>query len=352
MAIKIRCTECTKKISIDEAFAGGVCRCPYCKAIIMVPGGEGGQPEGVRPDAPADRPAAPVAAGAPAVAAQAPLDHQNVPMAKRVAIQNYLMLVVVGLAVLVMFIGAYMLISGMSHSGEKPQAESNAAFVEPPNPFVASKEGSGAKIAYDVMLNTPVVFVIDAGSNSTNTFDMSAAISRVSIRSMSASDQFAILVSMTDPGQTLATGTVVSQETASAPGASGTLDLLMKGGMQAGGSGGDQAAKAFFDEIYASGKAGSGKTDIMRTLKAALDMKPKTIVLFTRKDLSDSMSLAQQAHTDGVKIVTLCMNAVDSDMVASQKKFAEETGGESRSYGYSKLQDWATEFFHSEDNGK
>ena len=37
MALKVRCSECRKKISVDEAFAGSMCRCPYCKSIVMVP---------------------------------------------------------------------------------------------------------------------------------------------------------------------------------------------------------------------------------------------------------------------------------------------------------------------------
>ena len=35
--MKIRCTDCSKKISIDDAFAGGVCRCPYCSTLVFVP---------------------------------------------------------------------------------------------------------------------------------------------------------------------------------------------------------------------------------------------------------------------------------------------------------------------------
>jgi hypothetical protein len=36
MAIRIICTQCEKQISIDSAFAGGICRCPYCKALVKV----------------------------------------------------------------------------------------------------------------------------------------------------------------------------------------------------------------------------------------------------------------------------------------------------------------------------
>ncbi|MBN1553269.1 MAG: hypothetical protein JXA11_00875 [Phycisphaerae bacterium] len=37
MALKVRCSQCQKKISVDEAFAGSMCRCPYCKMIVQVP---------------------------------------------------------------------------------------------------------------------------------------------------------------------------------------------------------------------------------------------------------------------------------------------------------------------------
>ncbi|MBN1943007.1 MAG: hypothetical protein JW849_06910 [Phycisphaerae bacterium] len=63
MSLKIRCSQCQKKISVDEAFAGSMCRCPYCKMIVQVPelaivmaaAGRPGRP-GLRPD----RPDAPV----------------------------------------------------------------------------------------------------------------------------------------------------------------------------------------------------------------------------------------------------------------------------------------------------
>src|SRR5436305_9522165 len=35
--IRITCTNCKAQLSIDEAFAGGVCRCQYCGTIQTVP---------------------------------------------------------------------------------------------------------------------------------------------------------------------------------------------------------------------------------------------------------------------------------------------------------------------------
>jgi len=59
MAIKIRCVDCKKKISIDEAFAGGVCRCPYCTAIVYVPDESATSKRKRRPEVPTRRPEAP-----------------------------------------------------------------------------------------------------------------------------------------------------------------------------------------------------------------------------------------------------------------------------------------------------
>ena len=59
MAIKIRCVDCKKKISIDEAFAGGVCRCPYCTAIVYVPDDSATKKRNRRPESPKPRPESP-----------------------------------------------------------------------------------------------------------------------------------------------------------------------------------------------------------------------------------------------------------------------------------------------------
>src|ERR671921_831503 len=35
--IAIKCTHCQQRLEMDEAFAGGVCRCQYCGTIQTVP---------------------------------------------------------------------------------------------------------------------------------------------------------------------------------------------------------------------------------------------------------------------------------------------------------------------------
>lgn len=61
MAVKIRCSECRKKIAVDEAFAGSMCRCPYCKSIVQVPRLPGSGDLPGRPPRPSARPGRPSA---------------------------------------------------------------------------------------------------------------------------------------------------------------------------------------------------------------------------------------------------------------------------------------------------
>lgn len=58
MTIRIKCQQCSRRISIDEAFAGGMCRCPYCKAITLVPE-SAGEDDSPRPAGATERPSAP-----------------------------------------------------------------------------------------------------------------------------------------------------------------------------------------------------------------------------------------------------------------------------------------------------
>lgn len=59
MAVKVRCSDCRKKIALDSAFAGSMCRCPYCKSIIMVPDMEQGVSRDSRLARPQRRPEKP-----------------------------------------------------------------------------------------------------------------------------------------------------------------------------------------------------------------------------------------------------------------------------------------------------
>ena len=115
MAIRIRCTGCKKKISMDDAFAGGTCRCPYCKEIVLV-GGAPAETTEERPYAPIDRPETPDQAPA-AEEAATPAEAREVPMANPVRIQGVVTIILMGLIV-VMAAGAVWLGVAISQAGK------------------------------------------------------------------------------------------------------------------------------------------------------------------------------------------------------------------------------------------
>lgn len=101
--MRIRCRQCRKKISIDDGFAGGLCRCPYCKAITMASGAaSAGCAE--RPDRP-DSPNEVVASQA----RQAESD-ETVPLAEPVAIQGITRMLLPGLLILLLVAGVILII--------------------------------------------------------------------------------------------------------------------------------------------------------------------------------------------------------------------------------------------------
>ena len=50
----IQCATCSNEIRLDNAFAGGVCRCVHCKGLMSLRH-RPNRPTGKRPDAPPSR---------------------------------------------------------------------------------------------------------------------------------------------------------------------------------------------------------------------------------------------------------------------------------------------------------
>lgn len=370
MSIRIRCSECTKKISVDDAFAGGVCRCPYCKALVMVPTEAAvavpasARPAAPRPAAPTpgvSRPAAPQAvapqdrAAAPAPAASneaakalavktappatrppvsqvpippaiAPRGDQPVPMAKPIRMQGYFGMLLIGILLLAV-IGsiAWFTVSRLSRGQITPSRQGL-------NPFDASSV-SGASVANDVTIDPPVVYVIDAGSSMSGKFDVAATMARVSILSLGKNQKFTILLS---------TG---RSEAADGDKASATGTLAMPSGYRGGAAEGEQAAKKFLEDFFDSNRAGIGRSDILQTLSAAMDLEPKTLVVFARKDVTDEQAkpIIDKAKKVGAKIVTIVLDSEgQTDLTIT--KLARETGGESRNYSFQTLSEWTSQY--------
>ena len=307
MAMKIRCTECRKKISIDEAFAGGMCRCPYCKALVFVPEEKFGAPvggravaPGARPDAPQARPEAPgmrpaePGAAAPAGAVAAEADHEHIPMARPVKIQGIITIVL--LVLLLLMVAGGVVITLMYIQPKKPSIDVPDEQGQGPGLVQVAKE---PRVGKAIKLSSPVVYVLDGTSSMRVTFDMGRVLLLKSVESLRDKVTFNVLLCREDE------------------------DRWLSPDFQAGGPAGSKAVEEFL-----LGTAPSGASDIPRALKAALEKKPKAIVLIARKEVDDANSVAGEAKNQGVVIHTIAVDG-DPSVNASMKKLSEQTGGQS-----------------------
>jgi len=373
MAIKIRCSECDKRIVIDEAFAGGVCRCPFCSAIVMVPGGDDGEAV-VRPGAPVERPAEP---GSEPTVAEVPtkVDPSTVPMAKADRTMTFMVAGTVALLVLVL-VGAIVMVVLTSSKPPAPVVQNEAAppAVNGPaagpaaDPFKTLIKGPA--IAGDIQLVPPIVYVLDGGQVMTDVFDKAVAVTRVSILTLGANDKFTVLVSAGDsdssddvepsagaPASKPASGPV-DKPVARTTG----RDLALPGGFIAGGA---KNERAFGEWIrgYQGIDVPNGRTDIIASLDAALRLKPRTIVLFTLKDLCDekgdllpeAASLAARAKSQRTAVICIGLppggDGINTTVQNGLAKFAQACGSQSRNYDPYVFEKYSAEFERLNEKG-
>ncbi len=303
MAIRIRCKDCGKKISIDEAFAGGMCRCPYCKALVYVDEASGVVAKAAaRPDAPATRPAAPGQAGEPVVhsagpSANLPPDAEHVPMARPVKIQGIITIIL--LVLLVLMVGGGITTAMFFIPGDGP---GNGDVPPPPGqkPTINQITKSGPGIV-DITIATPVIYLLDGGSGMRSAFDSARMVTMRSVETLGG-EKYNILVST--EGE----------------------DKLLSPDYVPGDREGMNTLKTFLQSVLPM-----GASNIPRSLKAAIDKKPKSIVLFTRKPVDNAMSLAETAKAQGTVIHTITIES-DSEVIDSMKRLAETSGGEARDF--------------------
>lgn len=306
--MKIYCTECRKKISIDDAFAGGVCRCPYCRALVFVPiDSEGLEGVAGRTASPTARPTTPEDLRAVAESK----GQKTIPMADPVKIQGIVTMVLLGMLLAMAVVAGVLFLAGRNGGNGEPVVDPSA-FSDGPvvNPFQKDEAIEGAWVAGNVRVQSPILYVIDGGDTMKDLYDFCVAITRISIRHLSDDDSFTIVLSRDLDEK----------------------DLFMDEKYHTGAD--ERAAKKFLTQHNCR-----GMSDLPRALKAALDRKPKTIVLFSAKPVDDLMDLAKAAAEKGVKIITIAMGD-QPGMKESMKKLAEAGKGHTRWYVESNLNDY------------
>lgn len=317
---------------MDEGFAGGVCRCPYCREIVLV--GRSAVPAAkARPLAPSARPESPdEPAAAPdesPVMAEI-LGQDDVPMANPVRLQGILTLVMLGLLV-AMIGGAIFLAISFSNrlsivvnpDGTKTitapdgtqtivnpdgsrvvvkpgdDASTSAPAPVQVNPFSTPVPDAGATVA-GLKIAAPVIYCIEWGGGMKELFDYARFMTRVSIRSLKDAEKFNIYLSC--QGE----------------------DRILGGEYHGGGAAGDlDGAKGFLE---AGGP--SGHADVKRTVLAAIDKKPRTVVLLTHSAVADAAELISKANALHVGLVVVGLASGES-AAESFANLAKSTGGAS-----------------------
>ena len=301
MSIKVRCKNCRKKIAIDEGFAGGLCRCPYCGALAEVParpggGARDGLPRPARPG----RPEAPGAAGAgPTRPAQ-----QAVPMAKPVLIQGIVAIVLLVLLVLMLSASGvffYMVLRGQGGGGGQA----------PPNPITAS----GQQVA-GMPLRPPVVYILDGGSGTGPMLDPGAALIRHSVRRLERQQRFNIFF-------------------VKEGGFERFTDRWAPGGVRT-----DALVKTFLSE-----RVPAGATDLVAAIEAAFDLLPRSVVVLTAKPPAEGEALAaltRKARAAGIRLYGVSLGGY-GEVNESMRRLAEQTGGAWRGFSLAELVEYLQE---------
>ncbi|HUT56550.1 MAG TPA: hypothetical protein VNA25_01610 [Phycisphaerae bacterium] len=333
MAITVRCPGCRKKVSVDDAFAGGACRCPYCKEIVLVRGGKGpkaaARPEGPtdRPEAPTDQAAAPEAALVAGIA-----ETEEVPMANPVRFQGMVTIVLIGAIIAMTVLGIWLGVTLSRRAHEEPNAMPGP--VAPPNrplattpvtsvapmpattpvqagvvdPLQAAK--TGPKVA-GMSFTPPVIYVLDGGGSMKRLFDYARYMTWLSIQSLTPQQKFNILVS-TEGGV-----------------------KALQDGYRAGGREGYLATKEFLSEVFPG-----GQTDIAGAIGAAIAKSPSTIVVFRREAIEHPGALGAKAKAAGIVIVGV---GLGSDRLSGESLgvLTAATGGLYEVFSEAALATWA-----------
>ncbi len=274
MAIKITCSKCSKRISIDEAFAGGVCRCPYCTTINDVPLHPGQEPT-------------PAASKTP----------KRVPVAKKASLQGIVALLIM-LVFLGIIIGVIVTVVVVTGNGGADTSETPAVVDGPQNPFLPCPAGF---VAGTLRVDSPVVYCLDGDTSMGSYFPYAARMTGVSLRALT--DAYS--------AQVLLVGRLPTES------------IVITGG--AGDSALNQALAGF--------TPGDGE-DIDGVVERAISSGPATVVIITRRMVD--LSLADRAIEAGVTLVTVGISP--STRVADRlRDLAQRTGGESRIFSLETL---------------
>jgi hypothetical protein len=345
--ISLHCTQCKQLLEMDEAFAGGVCRCQYCGTIQTVPsrlksqpktkssGSKSASSKALYKKSSTSGAGAPVQSGtgldelAEIVASSGlargslsrpPRTTQNAaaPTPKRNPMLPWL--IAAGAAVVVLLIVVAVL---MTRGGgrEKEEAGSSAAQNAPgstatnsPPPVQHPPAPTGPSFAGVALPNNgSVAYLIDRSQANEEIIDaVESAVSR-SVLSLGKGRQFQIIYwHRTDEG------IIAYPDNAMAP---ATREQV-------------QAAEKRFEDVVAY-----RSTELKPTIEKAVKLSPDTIVIVTAKgnmlEDADAAAVLNAVKSKPIKVFTFALGEVEGPVL---KQIANQTGGQYRAMQYRQFQ--------------
>jgi len=316
--IEITCTSCKRVLNVDDAFAGGVCRCQYCGTIQTVAAkgsaqkaaagaGKGGAKTLF------ENKARSAGAGSGSgledladVVESSGLSDSRLrkPPSTPPAAQGQNLTPVLGLAaaviVLLLVVVLVLVFRNPATPAPIPALPNSPAIIPPPAP---SPEKSAAASFCGIPIDQPVVvYVIDNGASSADVFDAVKSVLFKSIESLGPDRRFQVLFWNPD------SDTYPADHT--------TFAFAVKDNI-------DVARKKLQDVTAA------GATDPLASLKIAFGDNPGQVILVTAKagDLDDSLvdQVIQLRGNSKAPIDCVAINGLPADKVLA--RIAAQTGG-------------------------
>lgn len=315
--IRIVCTSCKNTLTMDDAFAGGVCRCQHCGTIQTVPakGAKAAAMAGQSTKALFEKKTRPGGSGlddlADIISSSGLTDKRLRKAPAQPPIKKNMMLLMgVGGGVLALLVITLIIL--LVHGSNQSAAPSNGASApptatpelgppvagEPPPAVVAA---SGPNFCGITLGGDTIVYLIDNGSSAEQTIDATKTATLKSIASLGNARKFQILFwNIDDPGFPPGQRAIAANRDNT-----------------------DSARKAI-DSVEAS-----GSTDPVNAVAQAVKADPDEIVLITAKggDL-DPPLIAQVMTARGkshAKIVCVGINDAPDDAV--MQAIAHQSGG-------------------------
>jgi len=346
--IRINCTNCKALLTIDEAFAGGVCRCQHCGTIQTVPShlknsaatqgaqsklaesvaskslynrkvkGDGSPGSGL--DAIAEVIASSGLSGSGLSQRQIQQQREAYELPPK---KNLLMPLLIGAGVLILILAGavvYLAVRSSSAPSAAPSSPSGpSADAQPAQPDTTTPQATDSAPAYQAptlhprssgapsfmgvpITESSVVFLLDSGSGTHSTFDAMVQALRQSVESLKPTQKFAIVFWKSDIDVSFPAKGLVSATPQNVA-----------------------AAEKILEDVYAS-----GASDIKPSLKKAIAANPSVIELATGKWVpTDFPKLVLDARKgSSVKINCFCINQSASSVTL--KQLADSTKGQFR----------------------